>query len=219
MTDLVRCSRIRSEMTAARRVGRCLDRRAKAAARSRFLAACLGVAAWSLVAWSVAPEARAQSVGLPAPRLLTTMPMGGTAGSQIEVTISGENLEEAGDLSFSDPRITAIRKLNAAGQPEPNRYVVTIAADCPVGVHEARVMTRLGVSSSVRLLGRRLAGSRPDDGEHVAVDRDGTQGEFPCECRDDGAGRRSLRFRGAQRAARRRGLRLLVGSTRNWMPC
>lgn len=148
MTDLVRCSRIRSEMTAARRVGRCLDRRAKAAARSRFLAACLGVAAWSLVAWSVAPEARAQSVGLPAPRLLTTMPMGGTAGSQIEVTISGENLEEAGDLSFSDPRITAIRKLNAAGQPEPNRYVVTIAADCPVGVHEARVMTRLGVSSS-----------------------------------------------------------------------
>src|SRR5690606_6047381 len=28
------------------------------------------------------------------------------------------------------------------------KYVVSIAADCPAGVYEARVMTRLGVSSS-----------------------------------------------------------------------
>ena len=30
----------------------------------------------------------------------------------------------------------------------PNRYVVSIAKDCPVGIHEAYVMTRLGVSSA-----------------------------------------------------------------------
>ena len=91
----------------------------------------------------------AQSVGLPAPRLLTTTPMGAKVGSQVEVTISGEHIEDADELTFSDRRITAVRKLNAAGQPEPNgKYVVTIAADCPVGIHEARVMTRLGISSS-----------------------------------------------------------------------
>ncbi len=90
----------------------------------------------------------AQSVGLPAPRLLTTNPMGAKIGSQVEVTISGEHIEDADELTFSDRRITAARKLNAAGQPEPNKYVVSIAADCPVGIHEARVMTRLGISSS-----------------------------------------------------------------------
>jgi hypothetical protein len=92
--------------------------------------------------------ASAQSVGLPAPRLLTTMPMGGKAGSQVEVTISGECLEDGDELIFSDPRITAARKLTAAGTPEPNKYIVTIAADCPTGVYEARMMTRLGISSS-----------------------------------------------------------------------
>jgi len=90
----------------------------------------------------------AQSVGLPAPRLLTTMPMGGKVGSQLEVTISGEHLADASDLIFSDPRITAKSKLDAAGVPIPNPYMVTIAVDCPVGLYEARVMTRLGISSS-----------------------------------------------------------------------
>ena len=46
----------------------------------------------------IAPVAFAQSVCLPAPRLLTTMPMGGKAGTQFEITISGENLDELGEL-------------------------------------------------------------------------------------------------------------------------
>lgn len=90
----------------------------------------------------------AQSVCLPAPRLLTTMPMGGTSGSTVEITISGENLEEADELIFSDSRITAVHKINADGQREPNKYLVSIAGDCPTDVYEARVMTRLGISSS-----------------------------------------------------------------------
>src|SRR5690606_21224312 len=91
---------------------------------------------------------QAQSVGLPAPRLLTTMPMGGQAGTQVEVTITGENLDDLDELTFSDPRITANSKLDSAGKPIPNQYVVSIAADCPAGLYEARVMTRLGISSS-----------------------------------------------------------------------
>ena len=90
----------------------------------------------------------AQSVCLPAPRLLTTMPMGGMAGTQVEVTISGENLEDADELLFSNSGITATRKLNAEGKPEPNKYIVNIPESCPVGLYESRMMTRLGISSS-----------------------------------------------------------------------
>lgn len=105
------------------------------------------VVAWALVlGW--ASLVGAQSVGLPAPRLLTTMPMGGKVGTEFEVTITGEHLDEAGDLIFSDPRITTKRKLDASGVPIANHYLVTIASNCPVGLYEARVMTRLGISSS-----------------------------------------------------------------------
>lgn len=92
-------------------------------------------------------QALAQSVCLPAPRLLTTMPMGGKVGTSVEIAITGDSLEDAESLTFSDPRLTAAPKLDAAGKPEANKYVVTIAADCPPGVYEARVMTRLGISS------------------------------------------------------------------------
>jgi len=76
------------------------------------------------------------------------MPMGGVPGSQIEVTTTGDNLEDADDLIFSDPHLSATHKLDAAGAPEPNKYLVTIAADCPPGLYEARMMTRLGISTS-----------------------------------------------------------------------
>jgi hypothetical protein len=93
-------------------------------------------------------KAEGQSVCLPAPRLLTTMPMGGKAGTQVEIAISGEHLDDASDLRFSDPHLTATPKLDAAGRPVPNQYLVSIAADCPAGVYEARLITRLGLSSS-----------------------------------------------------------------------
>ncbi len=109
----------------------------------------LRVLTLAVVVWlGLAPVLVAQSVCLPAPRLLTTMPMGGRAGAQVEVKITGENLEDVEQLAFSDARIAASSKPNAMGQPIPNEYIVTIAPDCPPGVYEARVMTRLGLSSS-----------------------------------------------------------------------
>jgi len=74
--------------------------------------------------------------------------MGGTVGTQIEVTISCQNVEDPDELLFTHPGITATQKLDANGQPEANKYIVTIAADCPPGIHEARIMSRLGISSS-----------------------------------------------------------------------
>jgi len=76
------------------------------------------------------------------------MPMGGTLGSQVEISISGENIDGAKELLFSHPALTAKQKLDADGKPENNKYVVTIAADAPQGIHEALLMTRLGISSS-----------------------------------------------------------------------
>jgi len=96
----------------------------------------------------MSPAAMAQSVCLPAPRLMTTMPMGGQIGQTVEVTITGQNIDEADMLSFSNPGITAVQKLDKKGLPVPNKYIVSIAKNCPVGIHEARIMTRLGVSSS-----------------------------------------------------------------------
>jgi len=90
----------------------------------------------------------AQEVCLPAPRLLTVMPMGGQAGTSVEVAITGENIEETSALLFSTPKITAKAKIAADGKAEPNKFVVTIAPDAPCGVYEARVMTRLGISAS-----------------------------------------------------------------------
>src|SRR5881394_2590015 len=92
--------------------------------------ALLVIAASIAIAGVLPAASWAQSVALPAPRLLTTMPMGGSAGSQVDVTISGEYLDDAEQLVFSDSRLTATRKLDAAGQPLPNQYVVTIGADC-----------------------------------------------------------------------------------------
>lgn len=92
--------------------------------------------------------ASAQSVCLPAPRLLTTMPMGGRVGTEVEVVITGEAIEDIDQLLFSHPGITAAPKLAADGKPVPNTFLVNIKADCPPGIHEARVMSRLGVSTS-----------------------------------------------------------------------
>jgi hypothetical protein len=89
----------------------------------------------------------AQSVCLPSPRLLTTMPMGGQAGTEVSISIAGDFLEDVEQLYFSDPRIVAVPERSEAGGTV-NRFLVRIAADTPADVYEARVMTRLGLSSS-----------------------------------------------------------------------
>ncbi len=94
------------------------------------------------VALSLAAQAAGQSVGLPTPRLLTVTPAGGKAGTTFDVAVAGEHLDDAGDLLFSDPRVTARRKPDAA-----DRYAVTVAPGHPAGLVEARLVTRLGVSS------------------------------------------------------------------------
>ncbi|MBI1348239.1 serine protease [bacterium] len=113
--------------------------------RLRFVAPVISTVA---IVCGLAASAVAQSVCLPAPRLLTTMPMGGQVGTEVEVTITGDQFDDVTDLVFSDTRISAKPVQDDKGQPIPLKYRVTIAAECPSGVYEARVMTRLGLSSS-----------------------------------------------------------------------
>ena len=66
----------------------------------------MSLASWVLrisVGWVAVATAVAQ---LPVARLLTVFPPGGAAGSSVEVTITGSDLDEAAGLVFSDPRVT-----------------------------------------------------------------------------------------------------------------
>jgi hypothetical protein len=120
-------------------------RQSHLSSQKNWLAALAGI--W-LIAYGLMLPAGAQSVCLPLPRLLTTMPMGGQAGQQVEVVISGENLEDVELLLFNHPGLVATSKLDESGKPISNNFVVAIAPDCPPGLYEARVLSRLGVSSS-----------------------------------------------------------------------
>ena len=128
----------------------------------RFVSRWFGVAALALSMAAVSTAGlRAQSVCLPLPRLLTLVPAGaqkpgdGAGPTTVEVKVSGESLDgwEAGgvpappQLHFSHPGITATPVLSAEGKPEKDRFLVAIAPDVPAGLHDARMMTALGVSS------------------------------------------------------------------------
>lgn len=97
-------------------------------------------------------SALAQQVTLPLPRLLTLMPMGGQAGHSVEVTITGEHIEDVTELTFSTPKIVATPVAGAA-----NKFQVSIAPDAEAGVYDARAMSRLGVSSARAFSVGRLA--------------------------------------------------------------
>ena len=102
----------------------------------------------AFVAWSWALVAQAQSVCLPQPRLLTLMPMGVTVGGQVDVTMTGERIEDASVLIFSHPGLSATPKVDAEGKPVAGVFVVKSAGDMPPGVYDVAAATALGVSSS-----------------------------------------------------------------------
>lgn len=107
-----------------------------------FITLCgLTLAAWNGVVLG-------QQVCLPAPRLMTIYPMGAQAGTTVEVTVGGQNIDDDYELLFSSPKIFATPKTGADGKPQAGKFVVAVAPDCPAGVYDARLFTRLGVSSA-----------------------------------------------------------------------
>src|SRR5437773_2826356 len=85
---------------------------------------------------------------LPLARLSTLFPPGGKVGSQFEVDLTGADLDEANQLHFSHPGITAKQKVTGTNTvPEPNKFLITIATNVTLGVYEARVVGRFGISN------------------------------------------------------------------------
>ena len=80
------------------------------------------------------------AVEMPSIRLDTVIPPGGKAGTDVEVTITGGDLEELDALHFSQPGITAKLKGDKT-------FSVNIAADVPPGTYDARISGLSGVSN------------------------------------------------------------------------
>jgi hypothetical protein len=99
-----------------------------------------------LVAWFFLTCTFQTRAELPGTRLLTVFPPGGQAGGQVEVAVTGADMEDVTELHFSQGGIVAKQKM-AADKPEAGKFVVSIAADVPVGVYEARLVGRFGISN------------------------------------------------------------------------
>jgi hypothetical protein len=111
---------------------------------------------------------------LPNPRLLVLTPPGGKAGTTVEVGFNGTDLEEPQTLLFSHPGIKAEPIIPPAPppakpdpkkpapkpdakQPDPKqsapkppaitKFKVTIPADVPVGIYDARLVGHWGISN------------------------------------------------------------------------
>src|SRR5688572_13953444 len=112
---------------------------------SRALVVALAAAGWIMV-----QSAQAQ---LPAARLSALSPPGGQQGQSFDLTIGGTDLDDVSKLHFSHPGITAVQKTTPPGPfdkaplPVANQFTVSIAANVPIGMYEARAIGRYGISS------------------------------------------------------------------------
>src|SRR5437870_3072567 len=132
----------------------------------------LGLLIGWLTVLAYAGMARGQPPGgnnLPNPRLLTLTPCGAKAGTTVEVVFTGTDLEEPQTLLFSHPGIKAepiIPPPPPAPKPDPKKpapkpdpkqptpkpapiakFKVTISADVPVGIYDARLIGQWGISN------------------------------------------------------------------------
>ncbi len=90
---------------------------------------------------------------LPASRLDGIFPAGNAAGTTIDVTIAGSNLDDVDRLIFSHEGITFVRKMADATpfdegpQPLENVFEVTVAPDVPPGNYDVRCQGKYGLSN------------------------------------------------------------------------
>jgi hypothetical protein len=98
----------------------------------------------SILAACLSQNALAQ---LPLARLSTIFPAGGQIGTTFEVSLTGVDLDDAKEIHFSTEGIAAKPKLNGSGQPDANKFIVTIASNVQPAVCDARVIGRFGISN------------------------------------------------------------------------
>ena len=90
---------------------------------------------------------------LPAARLDSIFPAGVRVGATVQVTLGGGDLDDVSELHFSHPGITAKPKMadpspfHKEPRPAPNQFIVTAAADVPLGTYDVRARGKYGLSN------------------------------------------------------------------------
>jgi len=94
------------------------------------------------------------SAQLPSAELHTIYPAVATAGTTIDIDLTGTNLDELKSLQFSEPRIKAAPIMLPADDYHPaprqsgNRFKITIPADIKAGTYEVRTTGYFGLSTA-----------------------------------------------------------------------
>jgi hypothetical protein len=91
------------------------------------------------------------SAQLPSPHLRSIHPVGAKAGTTIDLSIAGSELDGTSGLLFSHSGLSAEQVIVPASEfqpahPDPFRFRLTVANDVPPGQYEVHVKTRLGLS-------------------------------------------------------------------------
>lgn len=92
------------------------------------------------------PCLRAQ-VTLPQPFLVSVAPAAAQAGTTVELSVTGTDLDGASRLHFSIPGITCAPKLDDKQQPVANKFLVTVPARTAASTCDVRVVARYGISN------------------------------------------------------------------------
>ena len=108
----------------------------------------VGIFVCACAAWTSAALAQ-----LPVTQLTSVFPPGGKPGTTVEVTLSGNDLEDVDKLVFSHGGITGAPKMSMPTEFEPTpkplagQFTVQIAADVPPGTYEVSAIGRFGMSN------------------------------------------------------------------------
>lgn len=81
-----------------------------------------------------------------APQLGVIVPRGAQRGTEIEITLSGQRLEDAQQLMIYEPGIEVLSLTPTMGNANEVKAKLKIAADCPLGTKRIRVRTATGLS-------------------------------------------------------------------------
>lgn len=91
------------------------------------------------------PTATAQ---LPQITLTGIYPAGAQRGTSLDVTVtSGTDLDEATELLFSHPGLTATARLDGNGNPITNRFLVSVDPGIEPGLYDVRLRGLFGISN------------------------------------------------------------------------
>lgn len=84
---------------------------------------------------------------LPQAHLTSLIPAGATHGSTVEVTVTGQDLDDANRLYFSSPGITARPKTGEKGESIAGKFLVTVTPDVKPAFYDVRAIGRYGISN------------------------------------------------------------------------